>query len=260
MIMFSRAILFTVIGLVAIGAPAFGAPPASSTHAGPYGTNLFGLEGLFFPTTGTALPSGTMLVGGSFLLMSNNEPEVDVKSVPVTFTYGFDGNFDMALAFEVYRSIDSPGFDESGVGDLYLSGKYAVQPRTAVYPAMAVGARLKVPTAEEGLGSDETDFAIFGAADILMNSVQGLLNVEYVFVGGTDAVDQVNYSVGLRIPYSDSVDFAVELIDQELTGDLIAGGATFDMGSTLNFGFGVGLGLNEPAADFAVQGKFTFSL
>ena len=48
-------------------------------------------------------------------------------------------------------------------------------------------------------------------------------------------------------------------MDHDLVGDMFAGGATFDMGSALNFGVAVGFGLNDPSADTAVMGKLTFT-
>jgi hypothetical protein len=76
---------------------------------------------------------------------------------------------------------------------------------------------------------------------------------------GGDDENQVIYVVGVEIPYSDTADFTLELMDQSLVGDLFAAGATFDLGSSLNFGVAVGFGLNDPSADFATMGKLNFT-
>lgn len=227
-----------------------------TADAAPVETNLFGMSGLFLGTNGTTIPKGELAVGASMLILSDDA--VDGTTLPVSVTYGASETLEVAAAFEVYKTYDDGAQDDSGTGDLYLSGKYAIQERTADYPATAVGLRLKLPMADQPLSSEETDISIFAAMDMAMKSVRGILNVEYLLPGG-DAENQVNYVVGLQIPFSDTTDFSLELLDNDLVGDMFAGGATFDMGSSLNFGVAVGFGLNDPSADFAAQGKLTFT-
>jgi len=229
---------------------------AGSSMAAPLKTNLFGLDGLFLATSGKVIPAGEMLVGSSLLIISDDN--VDGTSLPVSFTYGASSAVELAAAFEVYKSFDNGTLDDTGTGDLFLSAKYAVQEETGDYPATALGIRLKLPMADDPLGTEETDFTIFAAMDMAMKSVTGMLNVE-LFMPGGGAENQVNYVVGLQIPYSDTTDFSLELIDNDLVGDMFAGGATFDMGSSLNFGAAVGFGLNDNSRDFAAMGKLTFT-
>ncbi|UCG38896.1 MAG: hypothetical protein JSV00_01275 [bacterium] len=230
---------------------------AGTADAAPVKTNLFGLDGLFMATYGTTLPAGTLVASASMLIVSDDN--VDASTLPVSVTYGASDRVEVAAAYEVYKSFDNgAGVDDSGTGDLYLSGKYALQAETADYPATALGLRLKIPVADAPLGTEETDFAIFAAVDTDMRGVRGVLNIEYLLPGG-DAENQVNYVVGVEIPFSDATDFTLELMDQPQVGDLFAAGATFDMGSSLNFGVAVGFGLNDPSADFAAIGKLAFS-
>lgn len=228
-----------------------------SAMAHPLKTNLFGLDGLFMATGGTVIPAGTLAVGGSALILSDDNG--DITSVPVTVTYGASAKVEVAAAFEMYKSVDfGGGSDDTGTGDLYLAAKYALQEENADYPATAVGLRLKLPMADDPLSSEESDVAIFGAAELDMKGVRGILNVEYLMAGG-DAENRVIYVVGVEIPYSDSTEFTLEIMDQDLVGDLFAAGATFDMGTSLNFGVAVGFGLNDPSADTAVMGKMNFT-
>lgn len=251
-IMGKLRLLMSGITVAAILVAGFG-----NVEAAPVKTNFYGLDGLFMGTTGTTLPAGQLVVGASMLVISDDD--VDGSILPVNITYGATDSIELAAAFETYKSIDGLGEDESGTGDLHLLGKFAVQGRTVDYPATAVGVRIKLPMADDPLGTEETDFALFGAVDLAMRSVKGILNVEYVLAGG-DYRNQVNYVVGLEIPYSDSTDFTLELLDQDLVGDMFAGGATFDMGPSLNFGVAVGVGLDEDtSADFAVMGKLDFN-
>lgn len=230
-----------------------GVLPAS---ARPVKTNLYGLDGLFLATGGEAIPAGELVVGGAALVI--NDDFIDITSMPVTVTYGASSDVEIAAAFEVYRSIDN-GVDDNGTGDLFFSVKYAAQEKTADYPATAVGLRIKLPLADDPLGTEETDFSLFAASQLDMKSVTGVLNVEYLMPGSNDP-NMVNYVVGLEIPYSDTTDFTLELLDQPVTGDLFAAGATFDMGSSLNFGVALGFGLDaDTAADFAAMGKLSFT-
>jgi hypothetical protein len=235
---------------------------AGTLQAAPLKTNLFGLDGLFLATSGTTIEAGTFAVGGSMLTISDDN--ADGTSLPVTVTFGATDDIEIAAAFEAYKSYDDGNTDDTGTGDLFLSAKFAVQEENADYPGTALGIRLKLPMADTPLGSEETDFTLFAAMDMKMKSVKGILNVEYLMPGG-DAENQVNYVVGLGIPYSDTTEFSLELLDQPWAGlvpigDIFAAGATFDMGSSLNFGLAVGFGLNDPSADFLAHGKLTFML
>lgn len=225
--------------------------------AAPVKTNLFGLNGLFLATKATSIDAGELVVGASMLLIADDD--VDGSTLPVSVTYGASSDIEIAAAFEVYKTTDDGVNDESGTGDLYFSAKYAIGEETADYPATAVGLRVKLPLADDPLGTEETDFAIFAAAELDMRGVAGILNVEYLMPGNDDP-NVVNYVVGVEIPYSETTDFTLELLDQPITGDMFSAGATFDMGSSLNFGVAVGMGLDEDAArDFAVDGKLTFT-
>jgi len=230
---------------------------AGPTIAAPLKTNLYGLDGLFLATSGKVIPAGEMLVSSTILIVSDDN--FDGTTLPVAFTYGASAKVELAAAFEAYKSVDfGGGNDDTGTGDLFLSAKFALQEENADYPATAFGLRLKLPMADAPLSNEETDFAIFAAIDMDMKGIKGVLNVEYLMPGGNDE-NQVNYVVGIEIPYSDTTDFSLELMDNDLVGDLFAAGATFDMGPSLNFGVAVGFGLNDPAADSAVIGKLTFS-
>ena len=235
---------------------------AGSAKAAPLKTNLYGLDGLFMATGGTVIPAGQLAVGGSGLILSHGN--YDYTSMPITVTYGASAKVEIAAAFEIYKSVDfGAGGDDSGTGDLFLAAKYALQEENADYPTTAIGIRIKLPMADQPLSSEKTDVALFSAIEVTMKSVRGILNVEYFMPGGGDE-NQVNYVVGVGIPYSDTTEFTLELMDQSLIGpfipgDLFAAGATFDMGSSLNFGVAVGFGLNDSSADFATMGKLDFT-
>ena len=239
---------------------------AGSAVAKPLKTNLYGLDGLFLATSGTTIPAGELGVGASMLLVSDDL--ADGSIIPVTVTYGMTSDLEFAAAFEVFKDYDDGVDDDSGTGDLFLSAKYAVQEENADYPGTALGLNLKLPLSDEPLGTEETDISIFAAMEMEMKSVRGILNLEYLFPGGNDE-NQFKYIIGLEIPYSDTTDFSLELIHLPLLfdvpatlfrGDMLAGGATFDLGSALNFGVGIGIGLNDDfSSDVAAMGKINFT-
>jgi hypothetical protein len=234
-----------------------------SAMAHPLKTNLYGLDGLFTATGGTTIAAGELALGASMLVISDDD--TDGSTLPVSITYGATDSIEIAAAFEVNKNYDDGVNDDSGTGDIYLSGKFALQEENADYPATALGIRLKLPMADTPLSNEETDVSLFAAMEMKMKSVKGILNLEYILPGGDD-FNQIQYVVALEIPYSDTTAFSLELIHQPfftaqpLQGDILSGGATFDMGSALNFGVAVGLGLNEDlSSDFAAQGKLTFT-
>jgi hypothetical protein len=231
---------------------------AGIAQAGPVQSNLYGLDGLFYTTSGKTVDAGSLALGGAFLFLSDDDN--DLQTLPLTMTYGFSDDVEFGAALELFRNVDGPGGSESGIGDLYLSAKMEVQERTNEYPATSAGIRVRVPTADEDVElSGETDFAFFVAAELPLGSTLGMFNVEYLLVGESDAENQVNYAFGLKIPYTETVNFAVELLDQPIVGDILVGGALFDVSDHLNFGVGVGVGLNDPAVDVTVDGKMTLT-
>lgn len=248
----SRIRVFS-IGLILVFILVLAAGPAT---AAPLKTNLFGMDGLFIATGGSTIPAGELAVGASMLIISDDD--VDGSILPVSVTYGATSDIEIAAAFEVRKSYDDGVSDDAGTGDLHLSAKYAIQEENSDYPATAVGLRLKLPMADSPLSTEETDFILFAAVEMDMKGVSGILNVEYESRGG-DFEDEVNYIVGLEIPYSDTTDFTLELVDNSTVRDVFAGGATFDMGSSMNFGVAVGFGFNDFSPDFVAMGKLNFT-
>ncbi|GBE15959.1 MAG TPA: hypothetical protein ENH32_08350 [Proteobacteria bacterium] len=244
---------------------------AAAKSSGPVSVNLNGLDGLWVATSAGTLPEGSFVVGGGFVFGNGKFGPgggYSTYAVPVTVTYAFTDRIEGGASAPVIMNVDPDvGATQSGFGDVNLSIKYSLQAETQTMPAYAVGARLKLGTASDanGLGTGDTDLGIFAALDQQIGGVHGYLNVEYALRGG-NMDNEVNYALGLKIPYTDSVDFTVELVDQGFItseynfGDILIGGASFDMAPSVNFGFAVGLGLNDNSSDFLLGGKLSFSL
>lgn len=264
---------------VAVCAAALILGPASLAGAHSFAVNTSGLSGLYVTTSGETLEAGTFVVGAGILFADEGDIGYTTYTVPVTLTYALSDGLEGGLSMPVITDLDPDGGpSESSVGDLLVSLKYSVQKETEGLPSIAVGGRVKIPTAddEEGLGSGEVDLGLFAALDKDLSGVRGYLNVEYFIVSEPDngfpEQDQVNYAVGIGIPYKDNVDFGVELLDQSfltspwvpgfpgLQGDILLGSAYIDMPPSINLGLAVGFGLSEFASDFLVGGKISLRL
>jgi hypothetical protein len=252
------AVLLAAVLVVPAGAGAAASDPAVEVA-------VTGLDGLFFTTGGKTLRSGTAVVGGAFLFASY--PDATVSSLPLTITGGFSDRVELALSWPMFSRVDpeaSPA--DTGVGDLDLRGKWSMQGETASLPAMALFAHLKLPVAQAPQGTEKTDLGIGLAADKDLGGVMGLLNVEYEAVGDRASGNQLNWALGVRIPYTDAVSFSVELLDQysiastNIRGDLLAGGLLVRLPPAITLGFHLGLGLDETGPDYLLGAQFSFTL
>jgi len=240
------------------------------TSADPVSVNTRGLKGLWVTNSASTVGAGNLVLGGSFFYGTNGNGAADYNAyaIPLSVTYGFTDKFEGGVIAPIWLDYNYDGGpSESGFGDLNLSAKFAIQEESSEIPAIAFGGRLKLPTADDGkgLGTGDTDFGIFGTLEKMIGGVRGLLDVEYVFRGG-DWDNAVNYAVGVEIPYSDTVGFSIELVDQEaitteyLFGDMLMGAVNFDLDPSMNFGFNLGVGLNKPSTDFMFGAKLSFAL
>ena len=263
-----RVRIFYLSAALAVSVCAMAVPGV--TTAEPVSVNTKGLKGLWVTNSASTVGKGTLVFGGSFLYGNNSNGQLDYNTyaLPVTVTYGFNDKLEGGLAAPVLMNVNPDNLSsESGFGDLNMSVKYAFQEETGDMPAMAFGGRLKLPTADDGkgLGTGDTDFGIFGTLDKMIGGIRGLLDVEYVFRGGS-LENEVNYAVGVEIPYSDTVGFTIELLDQGaitseyLFGDILMGAVNFDMPPSMNFGFNLGVGLNKPSTDFMFGAKISFAM
>jgi hypothetical protein len=229
-------------------------------------TGMTGFDGLFFTTSGKTLKTGTLVMGGGFVYASGDGGSV--STLPFTLAGGVTDRVEAALSLPLLSRIDpDAGGSDSGIGDLDLRVKYSLQGETPELPAFAVFGHLKLATADAPQGTKKSDFGAGIAADKDFGGIQALLNLEYTVVGD-DRPDgnQLNWALGLKIPYSDSTRFSVELLDQYMVtsswvaGDFVVGGISFDLPPAIDVSFNIGLGLNETSPDVLVGAKFDFTL
>ncbi len=243
------------------------AAPALAADTGtPYSvaTGVTGLDGLFFTTGGKTLKAATTVFGGGFLY--GDFDGGSTYAAPFTATAGLTDRLELALAGPLVSQVDwDGGGSDSGVGDISVRMKYSLQGETEALPAYAVLGHVKVGVAETPLGTEKTDFGIGFAADKDFAGVQTMISLEYTLLGG-DFDDQLNWALGMRIPYSDSLSFSIELLDQYLLGnhylggDLLVGGMAINLGPAMTLRLALGLGLNEVSPDVMVGTLFNITL
>ena len=116
---------------------------------------------------------------------------------------------------------------ESGLGDIWLTAIYSVESVPAELFFLDVGAKYKLPTADEdkGLGTGETDWTLQAEIFKSLGNVSPFLTVAYKFKGepsGADLDDVIYLSAGADFRLSDQSNFGVSLDYQESstsTGD-----------------------------------------
>lgn len=83
--------------------------------------------------------------------------------------------------------------DEKGIGDLYLGGQY-YRGKGGIVRKVGVGLKLPTGNHEKGLGTDSTDFSVFGRIAKRINDYTLSLGAAYTFKGSTgdDFIDYGN--------------------------------------------------------------------
>ncbi len=244
--------------------------PAGSM-AEPVRTNFTGQDGLFVTTSGKILPEGTIVISGGFVSAVEGDAVIDYKvlTVPINVTYVFNDKLQGAISIPITTSFDPDvGTSESGMGDVQLTVKHSLQKIVKSEAAAAAGLRIKLAFADDtkSLGTGDNDYGVFIAVEQDFGGVTTMMNVEYAVIGGS-AENQINYAFGFEIPYTEKVDFSIELVDQtpftmssNIFGDLLLGGINLDSGESLNLGLGLGIGLNDSSTDYMILGNISFAL
>ena len=249
-------------------APAFGATSAGM-GAKATGINVNGLDGLFVATSGHTLEAQTFVLGAGFFYGSDDD--FSTHALPITLTYGVVDNIEVGLSVAVISGVDPDGpGSESGVGDIGISGKYSFLEESDSVPGVAAGIRVKIPSADdsEGLGTGEFDLGLLLAASKKIGRTEYMLNVEYALIGGDnpDRPNEVNYALGARMSYTDTVSFTLELIDQNFVlsnffaGDHLVTGAEVELmpGFMAAGNFGVAM-TGGPVTDFVFGAKISYA-
>lgn len=159
---------------------------------------------------------------------------------------------------------NSPVTTRSGLGDLTLGANYAI-PEDRLGLGIDLGARVKVPTADAGLGTGKTDVSFSGELSRTFGTVTPFVQAGYRILGDPDGVDLDNVwfgSVGASAAVGPSVllaSYDYRQATSALVNDSqeIFGALSTPISKALNLTFYGSAGLSEGAPDYGVGAMVT---
>lgn len=162
---------------------------------------------------------------------------------------------------------DAPRVSRNGIGDVTVGVNYAV-PEDRLGFGLDFGARIKLPTAETGLGTGETDFSFSAELSKTMGTVTPFVSAGYRVLGDPEGIDLNNAffaSAGASVLAGRSVVLA-SYDYREATSALVDdshelfGALSTPLSRTLNLTLYGSAGLSDGAPDFGVGGMITVKL
>jgi len=187
----------------------------------------------------------------------------DRFGTPSMVKYGVDERTELFLGFEPYVTVDRPGSDGHGIGDLLPGIRRRVMDQDGSTPAAAYLIAAKIPTADEdeGIGTGEIDLFAAGIVswDDVAWSATGFYQLGLLGEpgdGGTD-LQHVFAAAGSR-PIDNRLDAFGELAflwtpeqdDEDLLGTI---GLAYAYRPGMVFDLGLTLGLSQDAPDAVFQ-------
>ncbi len=177
-------------------------------------------------------------------------------SIALGIDYGATDRLEVGLALPFVR-LDN-GTNETGLGDLVLSGKIFVLDEDNKRISLAVGVDVKVDTgSDEIVGADnDTETTV----KVLMSKTLAVwnlfVNLGYLNESGDDGQDVISYGLGVEVP-GDNMDLTLELVgnDKTINDDEpseIYVGFRKTTAETEDFAISVGSGLSDASPDLTV--------
>jgi hypothetical protein len=161
----------------------------------------------------------------------------------------------------------APSSRRSGVGDVTLGASYAI-PEERLGVGLDIGARVKLPTAKDGLGTGETDYTVSAEVSKTVGNVTPFASVGYRFLGdppGIDLDDAFFASVGASVLAGRSVvlvsyDYRQATSPFAENSQEIFGAYSRPVSDKLNFTLYGSAGLSDGAPDFGAGAMLTMKL
>ncbi|MEP7064528.1 MAG: transporter [Gemmatimonadota bacterium] len=130
------------------------------------------------------LPSrGTALIGLTYEFQTSTQGQE--HALPFTFEYGMTDRLALLIEPVFFTAIrPKSGRAATGLGDLEATLQFLVRDETEGFPALALAAEVKLPTARDTLiGTRRTDFTPYLIASKRIGKVDAHANLGYSFVG-----------------------------------------------------------------------------
>jgi hypothetical protein len=159
---------------------------------------------------------------------------------------------------------NTPASTRSGIGDLTVGANYAI-PEDRMGVGVDFGARVKLPTAESGLGTGKTDASLSTELSRTFGNVTPFVQAGYRFMGDPDGIDLDNVwfgSVGASANVGKSVLIASYDYREATTATVedsqeIFAALSTPVSKALNLTFYGSAGLSDGAPDYGVGAMVT---
>lgn len=161
----------------------------------------------------------------------------------------------------------TPSAKRSGIGDLTLGANYGI-PENRIGVGIDLGARVKLPTAETGLGTGKTDFSFSGELSRTFGTVTPFVQAGYRIMGDPDGIDLENVffgSVGASTSLGSGGSVLLASYDyRQATSALVEdseevfGAFSTPLSKALNLTLYGSAGLSDGAPDYGLGAMVTF--
>lgn len=159
---------------------------------------------------------------------------------------------------------DTPSSKRSGIGDLTLGMNYAI-PEDRIGLGIDFGARLKLPTAKDGLGTGKTDVSFSGELSRTFGTITPFVQAGYRIMGDPEGVDLDNVlfgSAGASVSLGRSVvlasyDYRQATTDLVEDSQEVFGAVSTPLSKALNLTFYGSAGLSDGAPDYGIGAMVT---
>lgn len=160
------------------------------------------------------LPRGAMKAEGSLEWQTSSEGQE--MALPLVFDYGISDRLELSLEPVAYTRIHPKiGANSSGVGDFEATLKWLAMPESEHRPALAFGAEVKIPTANNRqIGTGKTDFRGFVALSRRIDQWDLHANAGYTVLGKPAglAIDNIfDYALAAEFYASDKLTWLAEI-------------------------------------------------
>ena len=138
-------------------------------------------------------------------------------ALPLAFEYGISDALQVLIEPVLLTSIrPDTGKSTTGIGDTEATLMYRLFDETAFFPALAIAAEVKIPTADnDRIGTGKADYTPFVIASKRVGRWDLHANVGYSFIGepsGASVKNTFNYAVAAEFYATDKLHFVAEVL------------------------------------------------
>ena len=178
--------------------------------------------------------------------------------------YSITPKFEIEAGLGIINYDPEHGDDETGLSDLLISGRYDLSGLFSLPPGgtkFAAGGYFTLPTGDEDVGEDKTDFGLFGAirhpytGGPVLTATLGIDSIEVIDRHGDDDREtSLQLGAGVMFPLDNFFSFIGELsFKSEIDYSLLSGGIDYKLRKYNRIRGCLGFGLDDGAPDFSLR-------